>query len=82
MLKYLLATAAAVLFTAPALAADLAPAEPEVPVVLPFSWTGFYVGAHAGYSWGDEDDDLDDSFGRRPPPQTSSSPAPSALRLR
>jgi outer membrane immunogenic protein len=33
-----------------AVAADLAPqpVEPVVPVVLPYSWTGFYVGAHAG----------------------------------
>jgi outer membrane immunogenic protein len=75
MRKYLLATAAAVLFSAPAIAADL-PAEPEVPVVLPFSWTGFYVGAHAGYSWGDEDDDLDDSFGRRRPPSPPGPPSP------
>jgi outer membrane immunogenic protein len=33
-----------------AVAADLAPqpVEPVVPIVLPYSWTGFYVGAHAG----------------------------------
>jgi outer membrane immunogenic protein len=38
-----------------AVAADLAPqsVEPVVPVALPFSWTGFYVGAQAGYAWGD-----------------------------
>jgi len=38
-----------------AVAADLAPqpVEPVVPVVLTFSWTGFYVGAQAGYAWGD-----------------------------
>ena len=25
-------------------------------------WTGFYVGVHAGYAWGDVGDDLDDLF--------------------
>jgi outer membrane immunogenic protein len=61
MRKLLLVTAAAVLFTAPALAADLAPA-PVAPVYMPFDWTGFYVGVHAGYAWGDVDDDLDHRF--------------------
>ncbi|QEN90103.1 porin family protein [Labrys sp. KNU-23] len=51
--------AALFLVPMPALAADLAPApvEPIVPVT-PFSWTGFYVGAHIGYGWGREKDDL------------------------
>jgi len=42
------------------MAADLAPqpAEPAVPVYLPFSWTGFYVGAHAGYGFGSVDSSL------------------------
>jgi len=30
--------------------------EPVAPVVLPYSWTGFYVGAHAGYAWAQERD--------------------------
>jgi outer membrane immunogenic protein len=64
MRKLLLATAAAILLSTPTLAADLAPmpAEPVAPAYLPFTWTGFYVGVHAGYAWGDEDDDLDDQF--------------------
>lgn len=35
-------------------AADLAPgpAEPVAPVYVPYSWSGFYVGAEAGYVWG------------------------------
>ena len=59
MRKLLLATASAVLFSTPTFAADLAPTPVEpAPVYLPFSWTGLYVGVHAGYAWGDEDDDL------------------------
>jgi outer membrane immunogenic protein len=54
MKKLLLATSALVL-AGPALGADLriptkAPAIVAAPV--PFSWTGCYVGAHAGYGWG------------------------------
>ncbi|WP_413993073.1 outer membrane protein [Labrys okinawensis] len=38
--------------------ADLAPqpAEPAAPVALPFNWSGPYLGLHAGYAWGREDD--------------------------
>ena len=45
----------------PALAADLAPApvEPVAPVVLPFDWTGVYVGANAGYGFGGGDASID-----------------------
>ena len=38
-------------------AADLAarlPAKAPVYVAPPFSWTGFYIGAHAGYHWGSD----------------------------
>lgn len=53
MSRLLLAIAASLLAT-PVLAADLAPApvEPAAPVVASYSWTGFYVGAQAGYAWG------------------------------
>ena len=52
--------AALLLSPMPAFAADLAPApvEPVVPVVTPYNWTGFYVGAHIGYAWGSEGDTL------------------------
>lgn len=38
-----------------AVAADLPPAAPEYkapPAPPPYNWTGFYVGANAGYGWG------------------------------
>lgn len=39
----------------PAVAADLGPAYPikAASSAPEFSWTGFHVGAHAGYAWGD-----------------------------
>ena len=57
-MKKLLLASSAVMFAGPALAADL-PARMSVkaPVVaaVPYSWTGCYVGAHAGYGWGTAD---------------------------
>jgi len=49
-MKICIAAIALLLSSTAAFAADLAPqpVEPEAPVVLPFSWTGFYVGVHAG----------------------------------
>ncbi|AVO45638.1 outer membrane protein [Phreatobacter cathodiphilus] len=55
MKALLLATTALFALSAGAQAADLgAPRTPiAASVVVPaFSWTGFYVGAHAGYGWG------------------------------
>ena len=55
MSKFLVASSAiaALMLAAPASAADLPiktrPAPPPIPV---FSWTGFYIGAHVGGSWG------------------------------
>ncbi|WP_448955302.1 outer membrane protein [Labrys neptuniae] len=52
------AAAIALLLTSTAaFAADLAPApvEPAAPVILPFSWTGFYAGANVGYAFGGRD---------------------------
>ncbi|MBP0579788.1 porin family protein [Labrys sp. LIt4] len=52
------AAAIALLLTSTAaIAADLAPApvEPVAPVVVPFSWTGFYAGANVGYAFGGRD---------------------------
>jgi outer membrane immunogenic protein len=59
-MKMRLAIAALLLSSVPAMAADLAeqPVEPVAPIVLPFSWTGFYVGAHVGYAGGSENDNL------------------------
>lgn len=55
MKKLLLASTACVAFAASAQAADLGVRRVEVPSAIAapgFSWTGFYVGAHAGYGWG------------------------------
>jgi outer membrane immunogenic protein len=39
----------------PALAADM-PTKAPAPIAAPvYTWTGFYLGAHAGYRWADAD---------------------------
>jgi outer membrane immunogenic protein len=43
--------AAAAIYCAPAIAADMPVKAPLAPPM--FSWTGFYVGGTAGYGWGD-----------------------------
>ncbi|RUT32695.1 porin family protein [Arsenicitalea aurantiaca] len=58
--KLLAASAASVLMTASAFAADLyvpieQPYVPEVAAAAPLGWTGAYVGVHAGYGWGQFD---------------------------
>lgn len=57
MKKYLLGTAAlvALAVATPAAAADLGarmPMKAPPPVAAVWNWTGFYVGANAGYGWG------------------------------
>ncbi|MXQ12450.1 outer membrane protein [Microvirga makkahensis] len=58
MKKILLSSVALLGLTAGAMAADLpsryAPA-PVVAAVPVFTWTGFYVGAQAGYAWGEDE---------------------------
>jgi outer membrane immunogenic protein len=44
--------------TTSAVAADLPLKAPAPPPVQAVSWTGFYVGGHAGYAWGRSDGDL------------------------
>jgi outer membrane immunogenic protein len=46
----------------PAAAADMPQrVYTKAPVMAPmFSWGGFYIGAHVGYGWGEERDDLSD----------------------
>jgi outer membrane immunogenic protein len=66
------ALAAGVALAGPsALAADLAPmpAEPPAPLVLPFDWSGFYLGVNAGYGLGGGDASL----------ETDGLPAPASL---
>ncbi len=61
MKKILLSTVAFVGFAAGALAADLpartmAPAPAPVMAVPVFTWSGFYIGAHVGYGFSDDND--------------------------
>lgn len=55
MKKVLSAAALSVLLATPVMAADMRmPVKaPPAPVIAAFSWTGFYLGAHGGYGWGD-----------------------------
>jgi len=48
---------ATVMVVGAAQAADLPTKAPvyKAPVAAPFSWTGFYIGGHVGYGWGDKD---------------------------
>lgn len=58
MKKVLLAGAAlAALFTVSAASAADIPARPyyKAPPAPVFNWTGFYIGVHGGYAWGDAD---------------------------
>ncbi|WP_413993079.1 outer membrane protein [Labrys okinawensis] len=57
MKKLLLAVSVVALTVTSAFAADLAPApvEPAAPAYIPYSWTGFYLGAQAGYGWSNSD---------------------------
>src|SRR5579871_3819267 len=54
MKRFLLVAVAATSLAAPALAADLRmPVKAPPPMIAPVAtWTGFYIGANAGYSWG------------------------------
>jgi outer membrane immunogenic protein len=62
MFKMLLAGTALCLVPFGAVAADLParmPTKAPAPYVAPaFSWTGFYIGAHVGYGWGNHDTEL------------------------
>jgi outer membrane immunogenic protein len=63
MKKFLVAGAAlAVLIGTPALAADM-PVKAPAPAPVPFSWTGFYIGANAGGVWGRTDPSFLDNDG-------------------
>jgi outer membrane immunogenic protein len=57
MQKTLIAAAASLLIATPTIAADLPVKAPRAaPVVAAvYNWTGFYIGGHAGYGWGQTD---------------------------
>jgi outer membrane immunogenic protein len=71
MKKLVLATAAVVLGTVSASAADLA-ARPYTkappPVAAVYNWTGFYIGADVGYGWGRSTGTLTNAAGAFPVP--------------
>jgi len=61
MRKQLLTSAAVLAFSACAAVASDLPTHkgpPPAPTLAPFSWTGFYIGAEAGFGWGQEGDDF------------------------
>lgn len=68
-MKKLLLASTILTFAGPALAADLArkmPVKAPPPVVAPvpyFTWTGCYLGGHAGAGWGRKDFSEPDTFG-------------------
>jgi outer membrane immunogenic protein len=70
-MRKLLLTSSALVFAGSAFAADLRmPTKAPPAVAAPFSWTGCYVGAHAGYGWGQKqfsDPQLGGFFGIAPP---------------
>jgi outer membrane immunogenic protein len=56
MQKILIAAAAGLLVATPTFAADMpvkAPRAAPVAVAAVYNWTGFYIGGHAGYGWGE-----------------------------
>jgi outer membrane immunogenic protein len=54
-MKKLLLASSALAFAGSAFAADVRmPTKAPVPVAAPFTWNGCYVGAHAGYGWGEK----------------------------
>jgi outer membrane immunogenic protein len=58
MLRILSSTAAAVLISSAAFAADLPMPEEPLPVVAPmagYDWSGFYLGAQGGWKFGEDD---------------------------
>jgi outer membrane immunogenic protein len=63
--RFLLASTAVVALSAPSFGADLAARFPvKAPVIAapPYSWTGCYVGGHAGVGWGRKEY-FDNTFG-------------------
>jgi outer membrane immunogenic protein len=61
MKKFVIAGLALVALAAPAIAADMPAKVPvfKAPVMAPaYNWTGFYVGANAGYGWNSQTDQI------------------------
>jgi outer membrane immunogenic protein len=61
MMRHLVSLAvvgSAIFFAQAAVAADMPIKATRAPAVIPYSWTGFYVGGNVGYSWGKADTDF------------------------
>ena len=56
MRKFLFATAALIALAGPAIAADMRLPVYKAPVVPVWSWSGCYVGGHAGGLWAKSND--------------------------
>jgi outer membrane immunogenic protein len=83
-MKRLLLASSALVVAGSAFAADMRiPTKAPPPVAAPFSWSGCYIGAHAGYGWGQKEFSdpqlgaVDPIFG--PPPIFTVAPAGTSL---
>ena len=51
-IAFLAGAVSTLVLTQIASAADMPVKAPLAPAIIPYSWTGFYVGANVGYAWG------------------------------
>ena len=75
-MKHALLSGVAVLFATSAFAADMPAYAPEPAVAPAYDWSGFYIGAHGGWAFGDTDDDdffLEDGLRARSIPSKTAS---------
>ena len=68
-------------FASIASAADMPTKAPVGPVVMPFSWSGLYVGVNLGGGWGNSTGDLD-SFSSSFAPSVAGGAVPGSLGVK